>query len=133
VGWHGHFVDELGAQSLDRAPGREILRIAGERDRRADGADERCDGSTRLQRVAVTAKALGDLEPDVTGAHSNVLRISNSKIDEPDISRTCDDAKVVVRNESTRRIAGHHSGELHHDFTERQRRWRGWKQLVWRQ
>jgi len=82
---HGNLINKLSTQSLDSASGGEIVGVAGNRDRPRSQPDKWCNGSTRLQCVAVTSKTLGNLKANVTGANSNVLRISDPKIYVPGI------------------------------------------------
>ena len=85
VGWHGNLVNKPSTQAFNRASGREIVRVAGDRDGLVNRPDEWHDGSTRLQCVAMPSKTLRNLKSDVTSANPNVLRFSDTKIDVPDI------------------------------------------------
>jgi hypothetical protein len=130
VGWHCNLINKLSTQSLDSASGRVIGGVAGDRDRSAYRADKWCYGSTRLQCVAVTSKTLGNLKSNVTGANPNVLRISDPKIDVPDIRPLgSKDAEMEIRNESTRRLARHNLGEPQRDLAKRQSRGRSRKHI----
>lgn len=116
---HRNFIYKRSAQTLDRAPGCKIIGVACDRGRPQDRPDQGRHGSTRLQRVTVPPKPLCDLKSDMTGANTNVLRISHPQIDEADIRPTRrQDAEMVIRNEAARRIAGHNVDESQDDLAK---------------
>src|SRR6478609_7612951 len=81
----GDFFDKRCAQFLDRTPGGEIVRVAGNRHRRVHLADKRGDGAAGLQRIPAPAKGLVDPKPDVAGGEADMFRIPHAKIDVPGI------------------------------------------------
>ena len=127
---HGNLVNKLGAQPLNGSSGGEIVRVAGNRDAPINRADERGDGVTRLQCVAATPECLRYLESDVTGANTNVLSVSYTKIDVPGI-RTIrsQNAKMEIWNKSARWLPWHNLGEPQRNLARRQGLRRNWKHI----
>jgi hypothetical protein len=132
---HGDLVNKLRAQPLNGSSGGEIVRVAGNRDAPINRADERGDGVTGLQCVAATPECLRYLESDVTGANTNVLSVSYTKIDVPGI-RTIrsQNAKMEIWNKSARWLPWRNFGEPQRNLAIRQGFRRNWKHIFcgWR-
>jgi hypothetical protein len=112
VRWHCDLINKLSTQTLNSAPGRQIVKVAGNRDGLVNRANERRDSATGLNRKPTPSKRLRYLKTYVPSTDPNVLGISDPKIDVPDI-RTIgsNDAVVEIRDEPTRRLAGHDPAE----------------------
>jgi len=132
---HGDLVNKLRAQPLNGSSGGEIVRVASNRDAPINRADERGDGVTGLQCVAATPECLRYLESDVTGANTNVLSVSYTKIDVPGI-RTIrsQNAKMEIWNKSARWLPWRNFGEPQRNLAIRQGFRRNWKHIYcgWR-
>ncbi len=130
VRWHCHFIKKLGTQTLNSAPGRQIVRVAGYRDGIVNRADERGDRSTRLKRKSAPTERLRYLKSYVTSTDPNMLSISNPKIDVTDI-RTIgsNDAELKKRDESARWLTGHDTDETQCNLASSQKSGRSWKHL----
>src|SRR5438874_539558 len=128
---NGHHVNKPGAQSFDGPHRCEIVRVTRNRNHLVNRADEWGDGATCLQRVAAASIGLSNLEPDVSGAKSNMLGITDTKIEVADFRAIgSQDAKMVVRNEPARRLTWHNSDETQRDVARRQTLGRDWKLLL---
>jgi hypothetical protein len=124
---NGNLVDKARAQSFDGPLRSKVVRVAGQGNRAANRADERGKGLTGLKRVLAAAEGFQNLEADVSGANSNMLRIANAKVDVADQHAAgSEDAKVVIRNKAVRRLTGHHTDELKRLSCE----WRGHGRLT---
>jgi hypothetical protein len=78
----------------------------------------------------VASERFQNLEADVSGANSNMLRIADAKVDVADLHATgSQDAKVVIRNKAARRLAGYHTDELKRYVASRQSLGWNWKRL----
>jgi hypothetical protein len=127
---NGNLVDKARAQSFDGPLRSKVVRVAGQGNRAANRADERGKGLTGLKRVLAAAEGFQNLEADVSGANSNMLRIANAKVDVADQHAAgSEDAKVVIRNKAVRRLTGHHTDELKRYVTRRQSLGWNWKRL----
>ena len=95
-----NLVDEFCAKSLDRASRRLIVGVASNDHGIVNGANKRSDGAARLERIAVAAKWLKNLETDVTGTKPDVPGISHAEIDVADIGAVCNqNAEMISRDE----------------------------------
>ena len=83
-----------------------------------------------LKRVMVPPECLGDLESDVPGTKPDVISVPNAKIYMPHVRSIRDqDAEVIIRNETTRRLARYNSDELELNVAGRQSIRRKWNHL----
>ena len=132
---NGNFINEARAQTLDGPPRRMVVRVTGNSDRAADRADERGKRLTGLKRIMAAAERLQNLEADVSGGNSNMLRIADAEVDVADLRAAgSQDAKVVIRNKAARRLAGHHTDEPKRYVARRENPGWNWKRPVgeWR-
>jgi hypothetical protein len=119
VDWHCNLVNKLSTQALNSAFRREIVGVTCNRHSLKNRANERRNGLTRLQCVAATSKTLRDLKTNMTGANPNMLRITNTKIDMPDIYPVgSQDTKMEIGNESARWFTWHNSDEPQRDLSK---------------
>jgi|694.fasta_scaffold109474_2 hypothetical protein len=79
-------INEFCSQTLNGPSRCKIVWVASNRHCTASHLDKRCEGSTRLQGVAATAKSRGNLKANMTCTELNVLGFSDSEIDVPYIS-----------------------------------------------
>ena len=78
-----------------------IVRVARKGDCVIHARNERCDGSTSLKRVAVAAKRFQNLESNVPRTDTNMVRVTNAKVDVPHIRAiSSQDAEMVIGHES---------------------------------
>ena len=85
VSWYDSLIHKIRAQSLDYAPGCEIIRVTRDSDRVINRLYERRDCETCLQGITAPPKGLGDLKADVTSTNTDMFSISDAKIDVTDI------------------------------------------------
>lgn len=79
-------INEFCSQTLNDPSRCKIVWVASNRHCTAYHLDKRCEGSTRIQGVAATAKSRGNLKANMTCTELNVLGFSDSEIDVPYIS-----------------------------------------------
>jgi hypothetical protein len=109
---NGNLVNEARTQSFNGSYRSEIVRVARDRNNSGNRADKRGDGATCRKRVAVTSKRLDDLESDVAGAYSDMLGISDTKIDVADVYAVGNEvAKMVIWDETAGRLTRYNPDE----------------------
>ena len=130
-----NFFNKARAQALDGPPRRMVVRVTGNSNRAADRADEWGKGLAGMKRIMAAAERLQNLEADVSGGNSNMLRIADAEVDVADLRAAgSQDAKVVIRNKTARCLAGHDTDELKRYVARRENPGWNWKRPVgeWR-
>jgi hypothetical protein len=103
---NSNLIRETGAQPLNCANGRVVVRIASNDNLPGNGSNKWRNGAARVERERVATERLKNLESDVPGAEANVLSISDSKIDVTNVCAVCtQDAEMIRRDKAAHRIA----------------------------
>jgi hypothetical protein len=114
---HGHFINKMRTQLLDRSLWRQIVRIACDRDGSIHGADEWCERSTCLQCVTMAPLWFENLKADVPCAYSDMVGLADAKIDVSDVALIlCHNAKMVIRDKTSPGITRDNFHELQSNF-----------------
>ena len=109
---NGNFVNEAGAELLNGANGSNIVSVARDRHSIRNRLNKRRNCTTRLKRIAISAKPLTDLESNMTGTNPNMICVTDSEIDVTDIRIVREhNAEMIGGNKIARRIAGNNSNK----------------------
>jgi hypothetical protein len=102
---NSNLFNETGTESLDRPSGRLIIRVAGNDYFLVKRADKGRKRATSLKRIAVPSKFLFDLKPNVSSEQQDVLGMTDSQVDVPNLRAVeSHDPEMIGRRETASNV-----------------------------